>query len=62
LTTYYVNQTTGDDANDGKSPTAAWKTLFKAFAAISAQDLVYVFMEPDAGSKGMVFSEPLVAA
>jgi len=27
MTHYYVNGLTGDDANDGLSPTTAWKTL-----------------------------------
>lgn len=28
--TYYVSQSSGDDASDGKSPATAWKTLAKA--------------------------------
>ena len=28
--TYYVSQSSGNDASDGKSPATAWKTLAKA--------------------------------
>jgi len=33
-TTYYIDATNGDDSNDGKSPSTAWKTLEKINATV----------------------------
>jgi hypothetical protein len=35
-TVYYVNATTGDNANDGLTPATAFKTLFRGVAALSS--------------------------
>jgi PKD repeat protein len=32
-TTYYVDATSGNDANDGLAPTSAWRTVAKAFSS-----------------------------
>ncbi len=39
MTTYYVNDSTGNDTNDGSS-TSPWKTLGKAETSISASDTI----------------------
>lgn len=41
MTTYYI-RTIGDDANDGLSPGAAWKTMQHATETVSADDTVYL--------------------
>jgi len=41
-TTYYVRQTVGDDANDGKSPKTAWRNIGKLSEAMHAGDTAYV--------------------
>jgi parallel beta-helix repeat protein len=40
--TYYVRQTTGDDARDGTSPQAAWQHVARLSAAMRAGDTAYV--------------------
>jgi len=40
--TYYVRQTTGDDARDGTSPQTAWQHVAKLSAAMRAGDTAYV--------------------
>ena len=39
---YYVRQTVGDDANDGKSPKTAWRSISKLSAAMHAGDTAYI--------------------
>ena len=39
---YYVQQTVGDDANDGLSPKTAWRHVSKLSAAMRAGDTAYV--------------------
>ena len=41
-TTYYVRQTVGDDANDGKSAKTAWRSISKLSHAMHAGDTAYV--------------------
>lgn len=41
-TTYYVRQTVGDDANDGKSAKTAWQSISKLSSAMHAGDTAYV--------------------
>jgi len=41
-TTYYVRQTTGDDARDGTSPATAWRHVGKLSQAMHAGDTAYV--------------------
>ena len=40
--TYYVRQTVGDDANDGKSAKTAWQTVSKLSSVMHAGDTAYV--------------------
>lgn len=50
---YYVNQTTGLDANDGLSPSTPWKTISKLNgASFSAGDIIYL-------ERGQVWREQL---
>ena len=42
MATYYVDVTTGSDADDGLSEANAWQTLQKAFDTATAGDAVYV--------------------
>lgn len=39
---FYVRQTVGDDAHDGRSPGTAWRSLAKLSAAMHAGDTAYV--------------------
>ena len=41
-TTYYVRQTVGDDANDGKSAKTAWRSISKLSSKMHAGDTAYV--------------------
>ncbi|HEY2389075.1 MAG TPA: right-handed parallel beta-helix repeat-containing protein [Candidatus Binatia bacterium] len=41
-TTYYVRQTVGDDAHDGRSAATAWCTLARLSTILKAGDTVYV--------------------
>lgn len=41
-TKFYVRQTVGNDANDGKSPQTAWKNISKLSNAMHAGDTAYV--------------------
>ncbi len=41
-TTYYVRQTVGDDARDGRTPATAWRSIAKLSTALKAGDTVYV--------------------
>ncbi len=41
-TTYYVRQTVGNDAHDGKSPETAWQHISKLSTAMHAGDTAYI--------------------
>ena len=58
-TTYYVSSRTGDDGNDGRSSTTAWKTL----ASVSAGGTHAALIVPGTTvllARGDVWQEPLV--
>ncbi len=41
-TTYYINNTGGDDGNSGKTLSSPWKTISKANSTLSAGDIVWI--------------------